>query len=182
MIRRCIVPLSAFLFLLSACDKSGQPPAPPAQDEKVTAAQGASAGPAKTADSRSVAAEPGKAPPPMPANATKLPSGLEFAILKAGDGGTPPPGVLVTLHVKGWLPDGRVFMDTGAAPVEYKLDPMVLIPGWVETLLAMKKGERRRIHVPSALAYGAAGYGKDVPPRADLDFELELVDFKPPAR
>ncbi|MCI4643418.1 MAG: FKBP-type peptidyl-prolyl cis-trans isomerase [Hyphomonadaceae bacterium] len=55
-----------------------------------------------------------------------------------------------------------------------------LIPGWVEALSLMKRGERWMIHVPSELAYGEEGTPDGViPPESDLNFEVELMDVLP---
>jgi len=109
---------------------------------------------------------------------TKTGSGLEFAILKEGEGSPPPLGSEVKVHWKGWLPDGKVFEES-ATPQEFRLDSSTLIAGWVEALSTMKKGEKRRLHVPSRLGY-REGYGQRVPRDTDLDFELELLSFTLP--
>lgn len=109
---------------------------------------------------------------------TKTPSGLGFTILKKGEGSSPPLGSTVKVHWKGWLPDGKVFEES-ATPQEYRLDSNALIAGWVEALSAMKKGERRRLHVPSRLGY-KDGYGNLIPRNTDLEFELELLSFTEP--
>ncbi|MBI4604620.1 MAG: FKBP-type peptidyl-prolyl cis-trans isomerase, partial [Planctomycetes bacterium] len=131
------------------------------------------------------AAPPGSTPAAaqLPAGAmTTTPSGLQYAVLKEGEGPTPPPGAKIQVHWTGWLPDGRVFSDTrkGGVPDEFTLHSRDLIKGWVEALSSMKKGEKRKLHVPNGLAYGPQGYHQVVPPRADLDFEIELVSFTPP--
>jgi FKBP-type peptidyl-prolyl cis-trans isomerase len=112
----------------------------------------------------------------------KTSSGLEYTVLKEGEGEAPPLGSEIEVHWTGWLPDGKVFGDTRGddQPAKYRLASDDLISGWVEALSTMKKGEKRRLHVPSNLAYGNAGYGKDVSPNTDLDFEIELVSFAPP--
>jgi FKBP-type peptidyl-prolyl cis-trans isomerase len=123
-------------------------------------------------------AAPAAAPEGTP---VRLPSGIEYTVLKAGEGPTPRLGSRVRIHLTGRLLDGQVFMDTRAhgVPREYRLDKLELINGLVDQLLEMKKGERRRIRIPSALAYGAAGYRGQVPGNADLDVDVELVGFGP---
>jgi FKBP-type peptidyl-prolyl cis-trans isomerase len=101
-------------------------------------------------------------------------------VLAAGQGETPPLGSRVLLEYTGTLPNRQTFAETRGGPREFKLDRMSLIDGWVEALLGMKKGEKRRLKVPSALAYGQKGYAGLVPPNSDLTFELELVSFTPP--
>ena len=112
----------------------------------------------------------------------RTPSGLEYEVLVEGQGETPPLGSRVLVHYTGMLPGGETFASTrgSAGPREFKLDRMKLIDGWVEALLSMKKGEKRKLKVPSALAYGQRGYLGLVMPNSDLTFELELVAFTPP--
>jgi hypothetical protein len=112
----------------------------------------------------------------------RTPSGLEYEVLSQGQGETPPLGSRVLVHYTGMLPDGATFASTrgSGGPKEFKLDRMSLIDGWVEALLSMKKGEKRKLRVPSALAYGPRGYEGVVQPNSDLTFELELVAFTPP--
>lgn len=109
---------------------------------------------------------------------TKTQSGLGFVILKEGEGSSPPLGSKVKVQWKGWLPDGKVFEES-ITPQEYRLDSNTLIAGWVEALSAMKKGEKRRLHIPSRLGY-KDGYGELIPRNTDLDFELELLSFTEP--
>jgi len=112
----------------------------------------------------------------------RTPSGLEYEVLAEGQGDTPSLGSRVIVNYTGMLPGGETFASTRerGEPQEFKLDRMTLIAGWVEALLSMKKGEKRKLKVPSALAYGQRGYAGLVLPNSDLTFELELVAFTPP--
>jgi FKBP-type peptidyl-prolyl cis-trans isomerase len=112
----------------------------------------------------------------------RTPSGLEYEVLAEGQGETPPLGSRVLVNYTGMLPNGETFASTRerGAPQEFKLDRMSLIGGWVEALQSMKKGEKRMLLVPSALAYGQKGYAGLVLPDSNLTFELELVAFTPP--
>jgi FKBP-type peptidyl-prolyl cis-trans isomerase len=112
---------------------------------------------------------------------TVLPSGIKSAIVKEGSGAPPPPGSRIVAHVKGWISGRAPFLDTKARgkPFEGRLDKLSLISGLFESFSAMRKGEVRRVWVPSALGYGAAGYEGQVPPGADLDFDLELLSYEP---
>lgn len=155
----------------TAAAPAAAPPATPT----ALAAKGSPAAPSAVAPPKSPASS-------QPAALTRLPSGLEYTTLREGSGNTPPLGSLVKVHAKGWRSnDQKVFLDTHKAgvPREYKLDSINLIKGWVETISAMKPGEIRRIHVPFALAYGVQGLNDDVPPRTDVDFEIELVSVTP---
>jgi FKBP-type peptidyl-prolyl cis-trans isomerase len=126
----------------------------------------------------STAIQPGGAAGAM----VRTPSGLEYEVIQQGEGPSPPLGAKVTVHFAGFV-DGKKFMDTheGGAPREFKLDRSRLIDGWVEALLTMKKGEKRKLNVPSRLAYGRTGYPGLVPPGKDVTFDLELVSFLPPS-
>lgn len=195
MIERSTVAISLLLLVLPACEKA---PAPSGQttssgEKAAPTAATSPAAPGKDAGalnilSKDKQATASVAPTPLSpagsqaANAVKLPSGLEYTVLKEGEGPTPPLGSKVITHYTIWLPDGKVFEDTRATstPRELKLDKLNLISGLVETLTSMKKGEKRRVHVPSALAYGNLGYGAAIRPRTDLDIEIELLSFTSP--
>lgn len=107
-------------------------------------------------------------------------SGLKYQDLKVGDGPSPTMGQTVTVHYIGRLENGKEFnnshtMGTGK-PVEFKLGKV--IPGWNEGLQTMKVGGKRRLWIPSKLAYGPAGNPPNIPPNANLDFEIELLGIK----
>ncbi len=105
-------------------------------------------------------------------------SGLMYKVLKAGTGGSPPPGAAVQVRYTGMFLDGTVFDSTeqrGGGPAFLQSDRV--IPGWKEALAAMKKGEKRLLFLPPDLAYGRRGYPGVIPPDSFLVFEIELVDF-----
>jgi FKBP-type peptidyl-prolyl cis-trans isomerase len=115
-----------------------------------------------------------KAPP---AAAHKRPSGLALQVLRKGRGGRhPAPGSRMKLHFSGWTTDGRLIESTVMAgrPAVYELE--AVIPGWREALEQMVVGEKVRVWIPTALAYG------DKPrrgvPRGDLVYELELLELE----
>jgi peptidylprolyl isomerase len=105
-------------------------------------------------------------------------SGLRIQDLRVGTGESPKPGQTVTVHYIGWLENGKEFNNS------YKLGPPAqfrigrLIKGWDEGLSTMKVGGKRRLFVPSNLAYGPAGNPPDIPPNANLKFEIELLGVK----
>ncbi len=112
-------------------------------------------------------------------NAQKTASGLMYVQLKKGSGPSPEPGAKVTVHYTGKFKDGKVFdssYDRGK-PIEFTAGKGQVIKGWDEALLAMKKGEKRILLIPYRLAYGANGY-RTIPPKADLIFDVELIDFQ----
>jgi peptidylprolyl isomerase len=128
-----------------------------------------------------------------------LPSGVRYSVVRPGEGPSPPPGALVTIHCRGWSVDKArrrtEFLDTrsSGAPRQYVLSSNPqdargqglrrvehLIPGLVEPLLAMKAGETRRLMIPPESAYGSQGLPPRIPPGAELIMEVELVSFTPP--
>jgi len=109
----------------------------------------------------------------------KTDSGLEYVVLEAvEEGPSPNPEDRVVVFYEGRLDaTGEVF-DSAFKRGEPAIFPAGrLIPGWVEALAMMKRGERWLIHVPADLAYGETGTpGGPIPPSSDLNFEVELMD------
>ena len=102
-------------------------------------------------------------------------SGLQYQILREGDGAKPGPRDTVKVHYEGKLPNGQVFDSSIARgePVEFPVDQV--IPGWTEALQLMKTGAKYRLFIPSRLGYGAQGAGNAIPPHSTLIFEVELL-------
>lgn len=117
-------------------------------------------------------------PPPVPDGSgepTTTGSGLQIIEIEAGDGATAAAGGSVTVHYTGWLTDGTVFDSSlGGDPVSFELNPVGLIQGWVEGIPGMQVGGKRRLIIPSELAYGEAGRGT-IPPNSVLIFDVELL-------
>ncbi len=110
-------------------------------------------------------------------NLSTTKSGLMYEILVKGAGASPVKTSTVSVKYTGMLLDGTVFDTTdnrGAA--SFRADQV--IPGWTEALLAMKKGEKRRLVIPPELGYGERGYPGVIPGNAYLVFEVELLDFQ----
>jgi len=104
-------------------------------------------------------------------------SGLQYEVLRAGDGAAPTTDNQVRLHYRGTLIDGTEFDSS------YDGDPAVfpaggLISGFTEALLLMQVGSHYRIVIPSEIAYGPGGSGA-IPPNATLIFEIELLEVLP---
>ena len=107
-----------------------------------------------------------------------LPSGLQYKILKEGNGPKPKETDSVTVHYKGTLLDGTQFdssYDRGE-PVTFPLNRV--IKGWTEALQLMPVGSKWQIFIPPNLAYGKDG-NQRIPPNALLQFEVELLEIKP---
>lgn len=107
--------------------------------------------------------------------AIKDKSGLRYVITQAGKGDRPQLANTIVVNYKGSLmDDGRIF-DESKAPFEYPLNGF--IRGWQIGFQLISKGAKATFYIPSSMAYGADGY-QDIPPNANLVFEVELVDFK----
>ena len=105
-------------------------------------------------------------------------TGLQYTVLKEGDGKSPKKTDTVKVHYHGTLIDGTVFDSSieRMEPAEFPVDRV--IPGWTEALLGMKVGDKWKIFIPSNLAYGERGTpGGPIPPNAVLVFEVELLEI-----
>ncbi|MFO0821271.1 MAG: FKBP-type peptidyl-prolyl cis-trans isomerase [Pirellulales bacterium] len=109
---------------------------------------------------------------------TTTESGLQYQVLKSGKGASPKATDQVRTHYHGTLIDGKVFdssVDRGE-PVTFPVNGV--IKGWTEALQLMKVGDKWKVFVPSALAYGERGAGADIGPNAVLVFEIELLGIE----
>lgn len=105
-----------------------------------------------------------------------LPSGVNYVVMKAGAGIRPQAVDSVLIHVKGFLPDGKLFEDTYAKQKPLKGLPGTFISGMSEILQIMPVGSTWRVFIPSALAYAETGVNGVVPPYSAVIFEVELID------
>jgi FKBP-type peptidyl-prolyl cis-trans isomerase len=106
-----------------------------------------------------------------------LPSGLQYKILKAGDGRKPTDADTVEVNYRGTLIDGTHF-DSSQAGQPSTLKVAGVISGWKEALKLMPVGSRWQLFIPPQLAYGARRAGPVIGPNATLIFEVELVGIK----
>ena len=136
---------------------------------------------------RSVAAEKGKAAKEkgenyLAENAKKegvitLPSGLQYLVLKEGNGKSPKSTDQVKCHYEGMLVDGTLFDSSIQRGEPATFGVSQVIPGWVEALQLMNVGSKWRLFIPSELAYGERGAGETIEPNSTLVFEVELLDI-----
>ena len=102
-------------------------------------------------------------------------SGLQYEVLKSGDGETPGRRDQVSVHYRGTFIDGRVFDSSieRRQPAQFRVGGV--IPGWTEALLQMRVGDRWRLVIPPELAYGEDGAADIIGPNETLVFEVELL-------
>jgi FKBP-type peptidyl-prolyl cis-trans isomerase FkpA len=109
------------------------------------------------------------------------PSGLQYEDVQEGAGAEAVAGKNVSVHYTGWLYEngaaGKKFDSSKDrnAPFRFPLGAGRVIRGWDEGVQGMKIGGVRRLVIPAALGYGAAGAGGVIPPNATLLFEVELL-------
>jgi FKBP-type peptidyl-prolyl cis-trans isomerase len=118
----------------------------------------------------------------LAANATKegvqtTASGLQYKIIKPGEGEAPGAEDTVVVHYKGTFVDGSQFDSSyeRGRPAEFPLNGV--IPGWTEGLQLLKEGGKAELYIPGDLAYGPRGRG-EIPPSATLIFEVELLEIR----
>lgn len=107
----------------------------------------------------------------MELKSTILVEGSGEQVSKAGD--------VLTVHYTGTLLDGTKFdssVDRGQ-PFTFTVGVGQVIQGWEEGMLGMKIGEKKKLEIPSTMAYGETGAGGVIPPNADLIFEVELISI-----
>jgi len=106
--------------------------------------------------------------------------GLKIETLQEGTGKQIQNGETAVVHYTGKLEDGTVFDSslTKGTPFSFVLGAGQVIKGWDLGVLGMKVGEKRKLTIASDLAYGDAGAGGVIPPKATLIFEVELLEIK----
>ncbi len=107
-----------------------------------------------------------------------LPSGLQYRVIKEGEGESPSVSDTVLVHYKGRLIDGTEFDSSYSRgePAMFRVNGV--IPGMTEALQLMKTGAKWELFIPDNLAYGERGAGRSIGPSATLIFELELLSFE----
>ena len=107
-----------------------------------------------------------------------LPSGLQYQVLKEGNGKKPSATDQIVCHYEGTLIDGTVFDSSYKRnePATFGLNQV--IAGWTEGVQLMSEGAKYRFFIPYNLAYGERGAGAQIPPFAALVFDVELIQVK----
>ncbi|MDR3173250.1 MAG: peptidylprolyl isomerase [Treponema sp.] len=110
------------------------------------------------------------------------PLGVLYRIMEEGSGPKPAAGDTVQLNYRGMFLDGKVFdsSDTSGGPLEFPAGVGRVIPGFDETAMDMRLGEKRLVIIPPELAYGEQGAGGVIPPNSFLVFEWELTGIIQP--
>lgn len=99
--------------------------------------------------------------------------------LVVGTGAEAVAGKKVSVHYTGTLTDGKKFdSSVGRGPFDFMLGAGQVIQGWDQGVAGMKVGGKRKLTVPSELAYGKRGFPGAIPPDATLIFEVELLNVK----
>ena len=109
---------------------------------------------------------------------TTTESGLQYKVLRAGDGPRPTAESTVKVHYVGTLLDGSTFDSSVARNEPAVFNLQQVVPGWTEGLQRMPVGSKYRLWVPGDLGYGAEGTpGGPIPPNATLVFDVELLEI-----
>ena len=106
-----------------------------------------------------------------------MPSGLQYQIVKKGDGPIPTAKDTVIVHYTGKLVIGKVFDSSVERNQPASIPVTEVIPGWTEALQLMPVGSKWNLFIPSNLGYGERGAGDVIPANATLLFEIELLSI-----
>ena len=175
---RLIVLAFAFSVLLAAC---GYP----------DPGNGSSTGPKAGTDVATATPSPTPSVSPSPGGddfnagaglpVVTLPDGLKYIDIVVGTGLQPKKGDSITVHYTGWLSNGTKFdssRDRGS-PATFTIGTGAVIPGWDEGVITMKVGGKRKLILPPALGYGAAGQPPTIPANSTLIFVVEILGVTP---
>ena len=106
-------------------------------------------------------------------------SGLQYEIIVEADGDVAKKGDMVLVHYTGWLTDGTKFDSSvdREQPFPFPVGAGKVIQGWDEGVEGMMVGEKRKLTIPSDLAYGESGAPGVIPGGATLIFDVELLEI-----
>ena len=105
-----------------------------------------------------------------------LPSGLQYEVIKEGNGKKPRATDKVKCHYEGTLIDGTLFDSSIRRGQSAVFGVNQVIAGWTEALQLMSEGAKWKLYIPAELAYGAQGAGEMIPPHSTLIFDVELLE------
>ena len=105
-----------------------------------------------------------------------LPSGLQYEVIKEGNGKKPRVTDKVKCHYEGTLIDGTLFDSSIRRGQSAVFGVNQVIAGWTEALQLMSEGAKWKLYIPAELAYGAQGAGEMIPPHSTLIFDVELLE------
>lgn len=106
----------------------------------------------------------------------ELPNGIQYSIIKQGDGPRPDKNSTVKAHYRGCLLNGKEFDSSYKRNQPFTAPLSALIKGWQEVVPLMPEGSLWRLWIPSSLAYGDSGTG-GIPGGATLQFDIELLQI-----
>ena len=107
-----------------------------------------------------------------------LPSGLQYKVIKQGDGPKPTASDTVVTNYRGTLIDGKEFDSSYKRGQPATFPVGQVIKGWTEALQLMPVGSKWQLYIPSSLAYGDRGAGGDIGPNSTLVFDIELLSIQ----
>lgn len=107
---------------------------------------------------------------------TVLPSGLQYKVLKSGEGRKPGRTDKVRCHYEGTFPNGQKFDSSYDRNEPAVFGVNQVIAGWTEALQLMSEGSAWELYIPYSLAYGEAGAPGAIPPYSALVFKVELIE------
>lgn len=120
----------------------------------------------------------GKLDKTAPKTFTATKSGLKYRILREGKGKKPTATQQVEVNYHGWLDNGKVFDSSYRRGESISFGLNQVIKGWTEGMQLVGSGGMIELEIPSDLAYGSRGAGRDVPPDATLHFLVELIEVQ----
>jgi FKBP-type peptidyl-prolyl cis-trans isomerase len=166
-------------LVLGACDSGDTASETPAEAPADTAAQPADQPTVELVAATEPASTLGEVPS-LGAGEEVRPNGLRILDEVVGDGAEAVAGMAVSVHYTGTLVDGSKFdssLDSGQ-PLTFTLGQGRVIKGWEEGIAGMKVGGKRRLAIPTELAYEDNPPVASIPPGATLMFTVELLDAK----